>query len=399
MKTGSLAAESDTLLEVPPPLRIALFHPALVAGGIQRVFLNLAQGFRERGCAVDLVQAARGDDFRSLVPPGVRVVDLGASRALTSFPRLVSYLRRERPDAMISGAIQTNVVAAWARRVAGIHTRLILTEHSALTAVKRLATTSRGRFADQAVRRFYPWADAIVAISQEIAGELTRVAGLPAAAIRIVSNPLLTPQVLAQAREPVEHPWFRPGEPPVILSAGRLDVFKDYPTLIRAFHRVRSQRRARLMLLGEGTERERLESLVRSLSLQEDVALPGNVLNPHSYMAAAAVFVLSSTSEGVPAVLVEALAGGCPVVSTDSGSGVRDILRDGALGRIVPVSSPELLADAIITTLERPRPALADDALRRFDYLTVADEYLKLVESLLSAANGRSAGQQPSTSR
>lgn len=365
-------------------VRIALFHPALFAGGIQRVFLNLAQGFLERGHAVDLVQASRGGDFRPLVPRGVRLVDLDARRALTSFPKLVAYLRRDRPEVMISGAIQTNVVAAWARRVSGARTRLILTEHSSLSAVKRLATTTRGRLSDRAIRRFYPWADAVVAISDEVAEELARIGGLPRASIRIISNPLLTPGLANRARQPLDHPWFRPGQPPVILSAGRLDPFKDYPTLIRAFARVRHRHPSRLMILGDGVERAGLERLVRELGPVSEVALPGNVLNPYPYMAAAAVFVLSSGSEGVPAVLVEALAAGCPVVSTDSGSGVRDILQGGALGRIVPVADPERLAQAIEAVLQEPRPALPPRALARFDYLTVADEYLSLAASLLS---------------
>lgn len=359
-----------------------MFHPALVAGGIQRVFLNLAQGFRDRGCSVDLVQATPGDDFRRLAPPGVRLVDLGATRALTSFPRLVGYLRRERPDAMISGAIQTNVVAAWARRVPGVRTRLVLTEHSNLTAVKRLATTARGRSADRVIRYFYPWADAIVAISREIAEQLVRVGGLPPESIRIIDTPLITPELLEQARRPVEHPWFRPGEPPVILSVGRLDVFKDYPNLIRAFHRVRTRCPARLMLLGEGSERGRLEALICELSLKNEVTLPGTVLNPYAYMAAAGVFVLSSSSEGVPAVLVEALAAGCPVLSTDSGAGVRDILEGGTLGGIVPVGDVERLADAIVAALQSPRPSVTHESLHRFQYLTVTDQYLRLLGAL-----------------
>lgn len=375
-------AESVTLAPVPDLVRVALFHPALVHGGIQRVFVNLARGFHERGLQVDLVQATPGGDFRSAVPSGIRLVDLNARRALTSIPALVRYLRRERPHVLISGAIQTNVAAALARRIAAVPTRLIITEHSSISAVKQIATTARGRFSDYFVHHFYPWADAVVAISQDVADDLSRVAGLRPQSIRVIPTPLLTPELLEKAHRPVEHPWFGPGEPPVVLSAGRLNVAKDYPTLVRAFHRMRPTRPSRLVLLGEGEELGRLQSLICELGLEKDVLLPGSVLNPHPYMAAAGVFVLSSTSEGLPAVLVEALAVGCPVVSTDSGSGVRDILGNGALGRIVPVGDVARLAEAILAALKEPRQPIPPDALKRFDYLAVADLYRKLMESL-----------------
>src|ERR1700757_3100200 len=117
------------------PPRVALFHPSLIHGGIPRVFANLARGFLEHGLAVDMVQATPDGGFRDQVPSGVRLVDLNASRALTSVGPLIRYLRRERPDAVICGAIQTNIAAVWAKRLARVPTRVILTEHNIISAI------------------------------------------------------------------------------------------------------------------------------------------------------------------------------------------------------------------------------------------------------------------------
>src|SRR5580704_151986 len=150
----------------PQPVCVALFHPSLIHGGIQRVFVNLARGFLEQGLAVDLVQATPEGDFRDQVPSGVRLVDLNATRAVTSVVPLVRYLRREKPDVMISGAIQTNIAAAFAKRLARVPTRLVLTEHNIISVITTGAPMLRTRMTPFFVRRFYPWANDLVAVSQ-----------------------------------------------------------------------------------------------------------------------------------------------------------------------------------------------------------------------------------------
>ena len=303
------------------PRRIALFHPCLIHGGIPRVFFDLARGFLQAGLAVDIVQATRESGFNGQLPSGARVIDLNAGRALTSLVPLVRYLRRERPDVVISGAIQTNVVAVWACRAARVKTRIVLTEHDMLLAVigsaAQLSTSTRTRLSPFFIRRFYPWADALVAVSKGAAEDLATVTGIPLAKIHVIHNPVVGPALFVRAAEPLEHPWFGDGEPPVILAVGRLDYFKDYPTLLRAFAQLRKTTRARLLVLGEGEQRGALESMVRGLDFADDVAMPGNVANPLPFMKRAAVFVLSSNSESFGNVLVEALAVGAPIVATD----------------------------------------------------------------------------------
>jgi glycosyltransferase involved in cell wall biosynthesis len=202
-------------------------------------------------------------------------------------------------------------------------------------------------------RWFYPWADAIVTVSQGSAEDLARL-GLSSDCIKVIYNPVVTPELFEKVTEPVEHPWFEPGSPPVILGVGRLEKQKDFPTLIRAFAQVRQQRPARLMILGEGQERPDLETLVQELGLAENVALPGFVANPYAYMGKAALFVLSSLFEGLPTVLIEAMATETPVVSTDCKSGPAEILANGQYGKLVAVGDVKGMAEAIISTLEAP---------------------------------------------
>src|SRR5262249_37227290 len=150
---------------------------------------------------------------------------------------------------------------------------------------------------------------------------------------------------------PLSHPWFAPGSLPVILGVGRLTWQKDFPTLIKAFALVRSRQPARLLILGEGEKRLELETIVKELGLAADVCLPGYVDNPFAYMHRCSAFVLSSASEGLPNSLIEAMACGAPVISTDCASGTAEILENGRYGPLVPVGDVEAMATAISATL------------------------------------------------
>ena len=195
-----------------------------------------------------------------------------------------------------------------------------------------------------------------------------------------IYNPVVTAELVSQSRAPLDHPWLQLGAPPVILGVGRLHEQKDFPTLLRAFARVRAKREARLIILGEAKHAEyrtELTTLAAQLGIANDVMFPGFVDNPFAYMAHAAVFVLSSAWEGLPTVLIEALACGCPVVSTDCPSGPAEILENGKYGPLVPVGDDVALADAICSVLNTPpnRDWLrARGALFGVDH--VADRYL-----------------------
>jgi glycosyltransferase involved in cell wall biosynthesis len=359
--------------------RIALFMPSLSGGGAQRVMLTLADGFVRAGLAVDLVLAQVAGEYRDEVPQGVRVVDLGAVSVLACFPALVRYLRRERPTALLATASHANVVALWARRVARVPTRVVVRESNTISVSSRGSSRWRQRLIPSLARRCYPWADGVVAVSEGAARDLARTTGLPAARIRVLPNPIVTPELAALAREPLSHPWFAAGEPPVVLGVGRLAKQKDFSTLLRAFGLVRRRRPVRLVILGEGTERAALASLAEALGVKEEVAFPGFVPNPFPYMARAGVFVLSSAWEGMPGVLIQALACGAPVVATDCESGPRELLQGGRFGRLVPVGDVAELGAAIASTLDQPRPA-PQETVRPYTRDAAVARYLSVLE-------------------
>ena len=362
----------------PAARPIAVFLPSLAGGGAERVLLTLAAGFAARGRPTDLVLADASGPYLQEVPDAVRTVDLGAGRVIRSLPGLTRYLRRRRPQALVAGLGHANLVALWARTLARRTPRVVVSEHGVADA-----QGARRRpiylLWPRLVRRFYPQADAIVAVSAGLADDLATRTGLDRRRIRVIYNPVVTPALLERARAGLDHPWFAADAPPVVLSVGRLTEQKDYPLLIRAFARVVEQRPARLMILGEGEDRGALEALVRELGLAGEVALPGFVDNPFAYMARAAVFALSSRWEGLPTVLIEALACGCPVVSTDCRSGPREILEGGRFGRLVPSGAVDELAAAIRSTIDAPPPPVPAGVLERFRPERVVDEYLALL--------------------
>lgn len=359
--------------------RLALFLPSLRGGGAERVMVNLARGFVKRGIAVDLVLAKVEGPYLSEVPQEVRIIDLKSQRVLTSLPGLIRYLRREKPSVLLSAMDHTNLIALWAKKLSRIPMRVVVSVHNNLEKSSQNATFWRGHVVPWGIRLFYPWADIVIAVSQGVAESIVTTTGLSREKIRVIYNPVVTPDLFEKAKESVAHPWFHPKEHPIVISVGRLTKQKDYPTLLRAFAMVRKKIPARLLVLGEGEERPRLEKLIDGLNLREWVDLPGFVQNPFAYMARSDVFVLSSAWEGFGNVLVEAMACGCPVVSTDCPSGPAEILEGGKWGKLVPVGDVDGLADSILATLEGNNKF---DVVKRaidFNLTNAVESYLKIM--------------------
>jgi glycosyltransferase involved in cell wall biosynthesis len=281
---------------------------------------------------------------------------------------LVDYLRKEEPDAVFAATPHINVMAVWAKRLSVVDSRLILGERIQIVHYLEERRGWRYRHLLPLIGATYVHADAIIAVSNGVAEELASAAGLDRESVRTVYNPVVVDALLEKMRMPVDHPWFQEGQPPVILSVGRLSDQKDYPTLIKAFAEVRKSRPARLIILGEAGKLKKtskrqadLMELARQLGVADDVELPGFMENPYAFMAGAALFVMSSTYEGLPTVLIEAMACGCPVVSTAI-PGAIEILEDGRWGALAPVGDADGLARAMNATLDRD---IDTDALRR----------------------------------
>jgi glycosyltransferase involved in cell wall biosynthesis len=350
--------------------RVALFlSDASLFESRGRLLQDVARVLTRRGYAVDVLLFAPPAELRDALPESINIVDLStawlrfrepgshkAKGVYLSLPKLVAYLRRARPAALLGGCIPPNVVALAAKRLARVDTRVIVRQCN----IVRIPGDPdyghvlwRGR--DPLVRRFYRHASGVVAVSAGVADNTARVTGISPARMRIV-YPGVTNDAAVRGREPLDHAWFHDGGPPVVLSVARYTPKKDHVTLLRAFAALRRQRPARLVLLGQdGPSRPEIERTIAELGVAEDVDLAGYDPNPFRYMARADVLALSSLSEGNPNVLWEAMACGCPVVSTDCPSGPRELLgEDDSVGRLVPVQDPPALARAIAATLDAP---------------------------------------------
>jgi glycosyltransferase involved in cell wall biosynthesis len=345
---------------VMPPIpsnRLAFFISQLGCGGAERITVNLLRAAADAGIPTDLLLARAEGPLLSEVPPEVRIIGLQAARLQHAIPKIALYLRRERPCGVISQITHANLVCLIARALAGTKTPLVAVEHNHFSAM-RAAGGVRPRV-ERLARWLYPWADHIVAVSAGAARDVEQCLGLPPQRVHTIYNPIVDARLLARAQEPCPHPWLdddarqTANERPVLLTVGRLAPQKDHATLLRALAIVRRTRAVRLIIFGEGTERARLESLRRDLGLEAAVDLPGVTDNPYAAMRRASLFVLSSRFEGLPTVLVEALACGCPAVSTTCPSGPAEILAGGRFGLLVPPENPAALAAGILQGLDR----------------------------------------------
>lgn len=327
---------------------LAVFIPSLHGGGAERAMLIFAGELAKRGFRVDLVLGRLTGPYRERIPPGINVIDLNSPRMLRAIPRFARYLKRVNPQAVFSTITHANIAAIWAAKLARVSSSVVIRQSNAPKAETK---DSVGRYiASKILPRVYPAAAGVIAVSKGVKSELLELNPDLDRLIYVVPTPVLTPEVRELAARDAEHPWFNE-ELPIVLSAGRLERHKGMLDLVRAFKIVAERSAARLVIIGEGSERARIEEELKLLGISDRVSLPGFFRNPFSLMKRARVFVLASHYEGLPNVLIQALAVGTQVVATDCRSGPREILDNGRLGELVPVGDTELLAEAILRSL------------------------------------------------
>lgn len=328
---------------------------SLYNDGVGKMRLHLMNEIARRGYRVELLLNDVDSPYLANVDGAIRRHRFGSAHSLKGVPGLALHLRRTRPRVLLTQRVRLNMLALRARTIARVATRVFVTVNVNMTAKLEHQSERKRQRQIEHMQEYYPRNDGIIAVSHGVADDAAALIGIPAERITVISNPTVTPELAVRAAEPLEHPWFAPGQPPVLLGAGRLMIEKGFDTLIRAFARVCSSVDCRLLIVGEGPDRRALEALAAELGLGGKVSMPGFTNNPYQYMARAAVFVLSSTREGSPNALVEALACGTPLVSTDCPNGPQEVLEGGLHGRLVPVGDVDAVAAAIVETLREPR--------------------------------------------
>ncbi len=359
---------------------IVFFLEYLAGGGAEKNMIRMANYLSDLGYPIDLVLSKVAGQLTSMLSPQIRMVDLNSNSLYTSLPKFINYINQNRPRLLISTLDLANIITIVSSKLSAERPKTII----------RIASTVsiqyRPRFKKILEKLllmvFYPMADVILAVSDGVADDLAKYAHIPRKYILRLYSPVITPDILNLTKEPVDHPWFQPGEPPVILGVGRLNREKNYSRLIYIFSQIRKDCDMRLLILGEGEQRSQLESLVTELGLEDCVQLPGYVDNPYAYMSRASVFVLSSDYEGLPTAMIEAMACGCPVVAVDCPSGPAEILAGGKYGELVPLGDEDLLVSAIQRVLDGRVKKVPPDWLTQFNIETFFKNFMGIITDL-----------------
>lgn len=369
---------------VDAPRRVMFYLPELKVGGAEISLLRLAQGLRERGLEVSIV-VHRVDQAAHALAGDIELISLDAGRTLAAWLKLPALLRRRRPDVLISALTHSNIVAAIGARLARTGTKVVVTEHAPVSSMLRLDTSRTYRATVKLMPWAYRLADAIVPVSQGIYDDLAPLLDTHTRKrLRIAPNPVLRKDWQQLAQASLDDAWFQADAPPVILAVGRLSPEKNFAGLIKAFAGLRGEAPApRLAIIGEGPERGALQALIEQYGLTERARLLGQRDNPFAYMRRARVFVLNSLFEGFGNVLIEAMACGVPVISTDCPVGPREVLDQGRYGLLVPADEPRALTAAIDTLLHQSEPFTdASARARQFTVERSVDAYLALFSQL-----------------
>jgi glycosyltransferase involved in cell wall biosynthesis len=343
------------------------------ASGVVRNALRIAGAAQAAGLRTEIWAVRARGPLRAEVPAGVAVREAGlpgeaGSRSLELFkalPALAHYLAEHRPRIALSSGNHMHTAAALAYRRAGRPPAVALWARASNATLKHPIEGYLGRplpgvarhLVDRLNRLQYAPFHHIIAVSQELGTELATDLGIGEERLTVIANGVDVATIARLAGEPVDHPWLRPGELPVVVSAGRLSRQKNFVDLVRAVAVVRRRKPVRLVILGDGPEdrRARLRDEAHRLGLGDAVLVPGFEANPFRWMAGAAVFVISSRWEGASNVVLEALACGTPVVAYDCPTGLREVLEPLDAQSLVAPGDSEALGHAIVDRLERPR--------------------------------------------
>lgn len=340
--------------------RIAVLISFSGDGGVERMVTNLCGEFA-RHVQVDLLALKAQGHHLQRLSSQVNLIPLRAEHAWTCVGEVAAYLRRVQPDALLVAKDRAGRAAIRARDRAGLAMPLWIRLGTNLSAALERKSAFNRWLRVTPMRRLYPRADGVIAVSEGVRADTLVVTGLAPQRVVVIRNPVITPVLAAQAAEAVDHDWLReesrPRDLPLIMGMGRLTRQKDFPTLLRAFAALQSQRPSRLVVLGEGADRDALQALAVSLGIADRVLWAGFQQNPYAWLARADLFVLSSAWEGSPNALTEALALGIPCVSTRCPSGPDELLADGRYGPLVPVGDHAAMAAAMRAVLDTPLPA------------------------------------------
>lgn len=367
--------------------KVMFFLPTLGGGGAERTVIQLANNLVQQGRDVDVVVCDLSGEKSKLLPEvdsKIQLIDLNCGRVFRAIQPLKQLLKAVAYDAVIATQTHTNIVAGIAKKLAGVKTRLIFREVS--TPSKNIKLQGIAKFVLKTLVNWtYPMAQQVVCVSKGVEADFREYYSYKKNNLSTIYNPVIDSSYLQKLKAPVQHRFFSQDHQ-VVLAVGRLTEAKNFGLLIRAFHELHQMHpETRLIILGEGELRAEFEALISKLNLTDVVDLPGFDPNPYAYFKYASLFVLSSNWEGLPGVLIQALASKVKVVSTDCPSGPREILADGQFGLLVPCDDQNALSHAMLQALYHDYIEFDTEAFKahclQFHKDTVVRQYRDLLES------------------
>lgn len=360
----------------------------LYGGGAERSMLTTAIGFKDKGYAVDLFLISADGAYRKDVPKDIRIIESGIYRykltLIILFFKIVRHILFIKPDAIVSALNVCNILLIFAKIITRSKVKCLVTIRNiedTLVSKKYIIRYCKHELLSKMQVFLSPCADKIVTVSLGLADYVKSKNHCSSAKLVTIYNPVNSEEIIAKSKENIDVTiGLNNDSLPVVITSGRLHSDKNFSALITAIKKVHQRMLVHLIILGDGDLRDELQELIDRLELQSYVDLLGFKDNPFAYMSHSDLFVLSSNHEGFGRVLVEAMACGCPVVSTDCPSGPREILEDGKWGRLVPIGDIDAMAEAIIDTLENPIPKkLLVERAKYFSIERAVAEYERVI--------------------
>ena len=368
--------------------KISFFLPKLTYGGAERVIIDIANNLSKRGYLIDIVLAKGGNTYIDEINPSINVVNLNSKSTFLSFFPLSRYIKNSSPDGIISALSHANCIVLLAKKIINHNTKIVVSERNISYLHTRNKIGFKRILLDWLIKYLYPEAKCIVTVSEGVRQSIISTYKFKEDQVRCILNPIDFKKINKLKSESILNSEIinelKSENKKLILSVGSLTAQKNYSLLIKSFKIVSEKVNCKLIILGEGPERANLNELCRNLKIDsKSISLPGFIANPFPYMKVSDLYVLSSLWEGLPNVLIQALACNCKIISTDCDAGPREILEDGKWGRLTKVNDINSLANAMIEELSEKNQKYSNlkmGSLNRFNIDKVTNQYLEALE-------------------
>jgi glycosyltransferase involved in cell wall biosynthesis len=349
---------------------VSIFLHTLRVGGAEKVLVALANSLIVHYENIELVVMELDGPLIDSVHERVKIIDLKSPNYRRATLEMARYYERAMPSVVLTSLYPTGLAAIAAKVMSRSKTKVLVGAHNSLRAKFVSPDTRKDRLLLKPLCRFlFPRADGFIAVSKGVADELIADFHIPSNRMKVIYNPVITADFPKRMTEAVHHPWLGAKKErtfKTIVTVGRLVKQKGYDILLKAFSFVTKKQQCKLIFVGTGPLLEPLKLQVKALHMDQHVDFVGYQENPLKYMYNADLFVLSSRWEGLPTVLIEALACGCPVVATDCMHGPSEILGHGEFGKLAMVDNPASLSTEILSALTT-KPEIKHPLRRRLE--------------------------------